>query len=61
MRSGTGAGWIVVTRVFKLAFAPDWGIVALTLILSALMTLGVGLLGALPALRSRPAQALRAE
>ena len=56
---GAGAGWFVVTRILDLAWAPDWGMVALTLALAAAMTLGVGLLGSLPVLRSRPADALR--
>lgn len=57
---GTAAGWFVVTRVLELGWAPGWGIVALTLALASVATLGIGLLGSLPALRSRPAEALRA-
>ena len=57
---GTG-GWWVVTHVFQLPFVPGWGLVAVTLALAAAATLGVGLLGALPALNSRPARALRSE
>ncbi|MDB5737655.1 MAG: hypothetical protein JWO65_1323 [Sphingomonas bacterium] len=56
---GAGGGFYVVTRVFHLAWAPDWGIVTLTLGAGVLLTLVIGLLGALPALRARPAQALR--
>jgi putative ABC transport system permease protein len=48
-----------VVRVFELAWAPDWPVVALTLAASVLVTLGIGLLGSLPALRARPAEALR--
>lgn len=58
---GTGAGWWIVTHLFKLAFAPDWRVVAATLAFACLLTLGVGLLGSLPALNRRPAEALRAE
>ena len=56
---GAGAGWFTVTQVLKLPWAPDWAVVAATLALSGLTTLGIGLLGSIPALRSRPAEALR--
>jgi putative ABC transport system permease protein len=56
---GATAGWYVVVRVFELAWAPDWAVVAMTLMASVLVTLGIGLLGSLPALRARPADALR--
>ena len=56
---GAGAGWFVVTQVLSLPWAPDWLTIALTLGVSCAVTLGVGLLGSLPALRSRPAEALR--
>ncbi|WP_375380420.1 ABC transporter permease [uncultured Sphingomonas sp.] len=58
---GGGAGWYVVTHVFALAWAPDWGVVGLTLAVAVLATLGIGVLGSLPALRARPAAALRSE
>ena len=57
---GCGAGWYVVTRVFQLAWAPDWNTVAVTLAVSTIVTMGVGLLGSLSALRARPASVLRA-
>lgn len=56
---GASAGWFVVTRVLALPWAPDWGVVAATLAASCIVTLGVGLLGGIPALRSRPAEMLR--
>jgi putative ABC transport system permease protein len=56
---GAGAGWYVVTRIFSLQWAPDWTVVTATVVLGALLTLGIGLLGALPALAARPARALR--
>ena len=56
---GAAAGWYVVTQVFDLAFAPDWGIVALTLLGGAALTLAIGLIGSLPVLAARPARALR--
>jgi putative ABC transport system permease protein len=57
---GSAAGWWVVVRIFELDWAPDWGVVAATLALGALVTLVLGLLGSLPALTARPARALRA-
>ncbi|KQX20146.1 MULTISPECIES: ABC transporter permease [unclassified Sphingomonas] len=59
LAAGTGAGWYVVTRIFELHWAPDWTIVFLTLGLGALGTLAIGLLGSLPVLAARPAEALR--
>ncbi len=56
---GGGGGWFVVVHVFALAWAPDWTVVASTLALAMAVTLGIGLIGSLPALRSRPARALR--
>jgi putative ABC transport system permease protein len=56
---GTGAGWYVVTRVFEIAWAPRWDVVAGTLAVAIAMTLGTGIAGSLPALRARPAEALR--
>jgi putative ABC transport system permease protein len=56
---GTAAGWWVVVKIFELDWAPDWGAVAATLGLGALVTLVLGLLGSLPALAARPARALR--
>jgi putative ABC transport system permease protein len=56
---GLATGWYVVVQVFALPWAPDFGVVAMTLALSILITLGVGLAGSLPALRARPAEALR--
>ncbi|MDB5690218.1 MAG: hypothetical protein JWL91_2094 [Sphingomonas bacterium] len=56
---GAGAGWYVVTQVFDLEWGPDWGIVALTLVGGAALTLAIGLIGSLPVLAARPARALR--
>ncbi|WBO23407.1 ABC transporter permease [Sphingomonas abietis] len=52
-------GWYVVVHVFSLPWAPDVGVVAATLAVSIAMTLGVGLLGSLPSLATRPAATLR--
>jgi putative ABC transport system permease protein len=56
---GSAAGWYVVVEVFDLGFAPDWPTVAMTLGAAMAITLAIGLLGSLPALRSRPAAMLR--
>jgi putative ABC transport system permease protein len=56
---GAGAGWYVVVKVLELDWAPDWSVVAMTLAAGALVTLLLGLIGSLPALAARPAQALR--
>jgi putative ABC transport system permease protein len=56
---GAGAGWYVVVELFQLEWAPDWGVVGLTLAGGAGLTLIIGLAGSLPALAARPAQALR--
>ncbi len=55
---GTG-GWYVVTRVLALPWAPDPGIIAITLAAAAGATLATGVLGSLPALRDTPAEGLR--
>ncbi|MES2494943.1 MAG: FtsX-like permease family protein [Pseudomonadota bacterium] len=59
LAAGAAGGWYVVTQIFELHWAPDWGIVFLTLGLGALGTLGIGLVGSLPVLAARPAAALR--
>jgi putative ABC transport system permease protein len=56
---GSAAGWYVVTRVLDLEWAPDWPVVLATLGAGAVLTLGLGLAGSLPALAARPARALR--
>jgi putative ABC transport system permease protein len=56
---GAASGWYVVVKVLELEWAPDWSAVAATLAAGALVTLVLGLLGSLPALAARPAQALR--
>ncbi|MEP9401346.1 ABC transporter permease [Sphingomonas silueang] len=56
---GLGAGWYVVVELFGFDWLPDYGAVAATLAIGAGVTVGIGLLGALPILSARPARALR--
>ncbi|MDB5714737.1 MAG: transporter permease [Sphingomonadales bacterium] len=56
---GIGAAWYVIVEIFKFTWAPDWWVVLGTLTGGAVLTLGIGLLGSLPLLSIRPAQALR--
>jgi putative ABC transport system permease protein len=56
---GGVAGWVVVTQIFELAWSPGWGLIALTIAGGGIGTLLFGLIGALPALNARPAEALR--
>jgi len=57
---GAASGWYVVVKVLELEWAPNWAVVATTLVAGALVTLVLGLLGSLRALAARPARALRA-
>jgi putative ABC transport system permease protein len=54
-------GWYVVAEVLALPWAPDGGTVALTLCGAIISTLGIGVLGSMPALRATPAEALRTQ
>lgn len=56
---GGGAGWLAVTQLFELPWNPDWGVMLATISIGALVTLGLGLIGSLPVLAARPAEALR--
>ena len=56
---GTGGGWYVVTQTLGLDWSPDWIQVLGTTAAGAIFVLGLGLIGSLPALAARPAQALR--
>jgi putative ABC transport system permease protein len=56
---GVGSGWFVTTQVLGLEWSPDWIVVGTTLVVGALITLMLGLLGSIPALSARPARALR--
>jgi putative ABC transport system permease protein len=56
---GLIVGWYVVVQLFTFEWLPDYGSVLLTLGVGAGITLLIGLLGSLPILSARPAQALR--
>lgn len=56
---GGMAGWYVVRHVLDIGWAPRWENVAATLLGAIVITLATGLAGSLPALRARPAEALR--
>lgn len=57
---GLGGAWYVVVQVFQFEWLPDVNAVLLTLGAGIGLTLIIGLLGSLPILAARPAQALRA-
>jgi putative ABC transport system permease protein len=58
--AGTAAAWAVTTQLFELPFQPAWtNLLALPLI-GMVVAVGTALLAAWPALRVRPATALRA-
>jgi putative ABC transport system permease protein len=56
---GLGAAWYVVVQIFDFTFAPDTWVLAVTLIGGAGLTFLLGILGSLPILAARPADALR--
>ena len=56
---GAGLGWLVVVKLFKFAFLPDWPRVLAVLGLGLALVLGWATAAALPLLRARPAAVLR--
>jgi putative ABC transport system permease protein len=56
---GLGGGWFVITQIFKFNFAPDPMILAITLLGGTGLTFILGMIGSLPILAARPADALR--
>jgi len=56
---GLGGAWYVVVRIFQFAWLPDMTSVMATLATGVVVTLVIGILGSLPVLAARPAQALR--
>jgi putative ABC transport system permease protein len=57
---GLGAAWYVVVQIFQFVWLPGMAAVLVTLGAGVGLTLLIGLLGSLPILAARPAQALRA-
>ncbi|MEP7351045.1 MAG: FtsX-like permease family protein [Sphingorhabdus sp.] len=56
---GLGASWYVITQIFDFTFAPDPTVLAITLLGGAGLTFVLGIVGSLPILAARPAEALR--
>lgn len=56
---GSGAAWYVIVEIFEFTWAPHWPTVLATLAAGGLLTLLIGLLGSLPLMSVRPAEALR--
>ncbi|NJC07667.1 ABC transporter permease [Polymorphobacter fuscus] len=56
---GAGAGWYVITQVFKLEWQPEWGPVVATVLTGGLVTVLLGLAGSWRALSARPNAVLR--
>jgi putative ABC transport system permease protein len=56
---GMGAAYFVVVQIFDFKFAPDPVVLAITLFGGAGLTFLLGVLGSLPILAARPAEALR--
>jgi putative ABC transport system permease protein len=57
--AGTAAAWGTVTYLFELPFRPDWPSLLLLPLVGMVVAVGTALLAAWPALRVRPATALR--
>ncbi|HAU22143.1 MAG TPA: ABC transporter permease, partial [Erythrobacter sp.] len=56
---GSTLGWLVITELFEFDWLPDWTEVLGVLGLGIALVLGFALVGSLPLLRAKPAQALR--
>ncbi|OBX20777.1 ABC transporter permease [Erythrobacter sp. QSSC1-22B] len=56
---GSLTAWLVVTQLFEFDWLPDWGTVLAVLGLGIAVVLLFAVLGSLPLLRAKPAQALR--
>jgi putative ABC transport system permease protein len=52
-------GWLVIVQLFNFDWLPDWWQVLAVLGTGLLLVLGFALVGSLPLLRAKPAQALR--
>jgi putative ABC transport system permease protein len=58
--AGTAAAWGVTSQLFELPFQPDWTNLLLLPLAGMVVAVGTALVAAWPALRVRPATALRA-
>tara|TARA_R110002072_G_scaffold15856_41_gene62977 strand:+ start:4683 stop:7190 length:2508 start_codon:yes stop_codon:yes gene_type:complete len=56
---GSLTAWLVITQLFEFDWLPDWGAVLAVLGLGIAVVLLFAVLGSLPLLRAKPAQALR--
>jgi putative ABC transport system permease protein len=56
---GSLTGWLVIVQLFNFDWLPDWWQVLAVLGTGLLLVLGFALVGSLPLLRAKPAQALR--
>lgn len=56
---GTGLAWLVVVKLFKFAWLPDWPRILGVLAAGTALVLAFAMSASLPLLRARPAQALR--
>ncbi len=56
---GMLAAYFVVVEIFDFSFAPDYAVLALTLVGGAGLTFVLGIIGSLPILAARPSEALR--
>ncbi|MBU6268876.1 MAG: ABC transporter permease, partial [Sphingomonadales bacterium] len=56
---GSGLGWLVIVKLFKFEFLPDWPRVSAVLGAGLGLTLAFAIGGSLPLLRAKPAEALR--
>ncbi|MDC0886310.1 FtsX-like permease family protein [Altererythrobacter sp.] len=56
---GSGLAWLVITQLFEFDWLPDWGVVLGVLGAGLALVIGFALIGSLPLLKAKPAQALR--
>ncbi len=56
---GSLLAWLVITQMFEFDWLPDWGAVLGVLGMGLAVVLAFSLIGSLPLLRAKPAQALR--
>jgi putative ABC transport system permease protein len=56
---GSLVGWVVIVRLFRFDWLPDWSVVLSVLAAGLAIVLAFALAGSLPLLRAKPAEALR--